>query len=111
MRFVFDIDETISRWNDNRDYFNFEPDRDMIYNIARLYHKGHHITLHTARGMLSMKGDIKKIEKEIRPPLEAWLERWNVKYDVLVMGKPAGDYYVDDKNLSIDQFLNGEYNE
>ena len=111
MRFVFDIDETISRWNDNRNYEEFVPDRDMIYRIARLYHKGHYITLYTARGMLSMKGDIRKIEKEIRPPLEAWLKKWNVKYDVLIMGKPAGDYYVDDKNLSIDQFLNGDYDE
>lgn len=110
-RFVFDIDETISRWNPNRDYDNFEPDRDMIYHIARLYQKGHHITLHTARGMLSCKSNHQEIEQTIKPPLVRWLKKWNVKYDDLVMGKPAGDYYVDDKNLSIDQFLKGEYNE
>ena len=111
MRFVFDIDDTISVWNDDRDYENFEPNRDMIYNIHLLHFKGHHITLHTARGMLSMHGNIRKIEHQLRPPLEKWLKKWNVKYDVLIMGKPPADYYVDDKNLSIDQFMKGKYNE
>ena len=111
MRFVFDIDETISRWDGNRNYEEFIPDRDVIYNIHRLHFKGHHITLYTSRGMLSMKGNLERIEKELRPPLEKWLKNWNVKYDVLIMGKPPGDYYVDDKALSIDQFLNGEYDE
>jgi capsule biosynthesis phosphatase len=111
MRFVFDIDETISRWNDNRDYENFEPDRDVIYKIAVLYNKGHHITLHTARGMTSMDGNRGWIEENLRPPLERWLKKWNVKYHVLLMGKPPADYYIDDKNLSIDQFIRGEYNE
>ena len=111
MRFVFDIDDTLSEWNPDRDYENFKPNRDVIYNIHKLYYKGHHITLHTARGMLSMRGNLEKIEKEIRPPLEKWLEKWNVKYDVLIMGKPPGDYYVDDRNLSINQFIRGQYDE
>ena len=45
----------------------------------------------------------------MKPPLEKWLYFNDVKYHELIMGKPAGDYYIDDKNLSIDQFVNGEF--
>ena len=108
-RFVIDIDETISQWNDNRDYLNFIPNKKVIEMIDRLYTEGHHITLFTARGMGSEKENIDKIEKELRPPLEQWLSDHNVKYHRLIMGKPQADYYIDDKNLSIDQFVNGVF--
>ena len=108
MRFVIDIDDTISEWNDNRDYLNFVPKPDTINKINKLYDQGHYIILFTARGMLSMASEF-KINKWIKPPLEQWLINNNVKHHELIMGKPAGDYYIDYKNLTIDQFVNGEF--
>lgn len=105
MIFVVDIDETLSRWNDDRDYLNFVPDLAVIDKINSLHEQGHYIVLFTARGMRSMDRDIDRIRREIRPPLEEWLQNNGVKYNELIMGKPYGDYYIDDKNLSIDQFL------
>ena len=77
--------------------------------IDRLYMEGHHITLFTARGMGSEKENIDKIEQELRPPLEQWLSEHNVPYHRLIMGKPQVDYYIDDKNLSIERFINGAF--
>jgi hypothetical protein len=34
-----------------------------------------------------------------------WLDRYGVSYDQLVLGKPQGDYWVDDRAL---QFTNWE---
>ena len=34
-----------------------------------------------------------------------WLKNNGVKYHRLMFGKPNGDYYIDDKNLSIKEFL------
>lgn len=109
MNFVFDIDETISRWNEDRDYLNFVPDLAMIDKINALYNQGHYITLHTARGMRSMNRDLIRIISELRPPLVEWLKKNGVNYNELIMGKPYGDYYIDDKNISIDQFLEKQF--
>tara|TARA_B100000131_G_C18121591_1_gene613106 strand:- start:4144 stop:4476 length:333 start_codon:yes stop_codon:yes gene_type:complete len=109
MRFVIDIDDTISEWDWDRDYLNFVPKPDTINKINELYDNGHYIILFTARGMMSAKGNLDDINNRIRPPLEQWLINNNVKHHELIMGKPAGDYYIDDKNLTIDQFVNGEF--
>ena len=34
------------------------------------------------------------------------LKKWNVKYHELHLGKPAGDFYIDDKALKDTDFLN-----
>ena len=46
-------------------------------------------------------------EKEAKYRLitEKWLLKNNVKYHSLMFGKPNADYYVDDKNISIDEFV------
>ena len=62
-----------------------------------LYEQGHRIILFTARG--SMTG----IDWTSRT--QAQLLKWSVKYHELKFGKPAADYYIDDRLISIDQFL------
>ncbi len=58
--------------------------------------------------MLTHNGEIEKIEADVREVTEEWLERYGVKYDELKFGKPYGVYYIDDKSLSIEDFLEGE---
>lgn len=102
---VIDVDDTILT-TINRDYVNSIPHEDIIQVINNLYDKGWNVILYTARGQLSMKGDLKKIEKKVRPILEDWLKRNEVKYTELLMGKPyANTYYVDDKALRPDEFV------
>ena len=36
---------------------------------------------------------------------ETQLDRWGCKYHELILGKPAGDYYIDDKGISADEFF------
>lgn len=105
LKIVFDIDNTISVWNDDRDYANFKPIHSMIETINHLYDEGHTIILNTARGMSFYNEDMELIEKHNRPIIEKWLKDNGVKYHKLYMGKPLGDYYVDDKNISILKFL------
>ena len=40
-----------------------------------------------------------------------WLEKYQIPYNELIFGKPWGPnvYYVDDKNLTLNQFLLYEY--
>lgn len=100
---VVDIDDTIS-FTYNRDFLNSEPNQPVIDKINELYDNGWNIILFTARGG---KSCITLEEKELkyRDITEKWLQAHNVKYHKLIFGKPNADYYVDDKNISIDEFV------
>lgn len=107
---VFDIDDTICN-NNNRDYENAIPIKEVIDKINNLYDKGAKITLYTSRGMVSCNENIDKIIKKNKDVLERWLEKNNVKYHKLIFGKPLGDLYVDDKGMNVKDFLKQEFTE
>lgn len=102
-RIVIDIDDTICTTY-NRDFENSIPNIPVINKINELYDKGIEIVLYTARGGKSCKTLEEKIEKYGKITKE-WLTKNGVKYNQLLFGKMNADYYVDDKNLSIEEFL------
>ena len=98
-----DIDDTIS-FTTNRDFENAEPNQPMIDKINAFHNAGWKIILATARGAKSCKTieeRIKKYDKITRK----WLKKHHVEYDELIFGKPNADFYIDDKNISINEFL------
>lgn len=102
--FVIDIDDTICFTN-NRDFENSIPNKQVIDKINQLYNKGWKIILYTARGGKSCK-TLEEKELKYRDITERWLKNNNVLYSELVFGKMNADYYVDDKNISIEEFIN-----
>lgn len=102
--FVIDLDDTIC-FTENRDFKNSKPYQKVIDKINELYDKGWKIIIYTARGA---KSCVTLLEREIkyRGITEAWLHKNNVKYTELVLGKMNADYYVDDKNMTIEEFIN-----
>lgn len=108
MRIVFDLDDTISV-HYNRDFENAVPIKETVEKIRKLKSDGCEIYIYSARGQNSCKGELELIEKRNRAQIERWLDKHDVPCDKLVFGKPLGDIYVDDKGISLDEFLNGEY--
>ena len=108
MRIVFDLDDTISVHR-NRDFVNAVPIHETINKIRRLKADGCEIYIYSARGQNSCKGDLALIEERNRTQIETWLATHDVPCDKLIFGKPLGDIYVDDKGISLEEFLNGEY--
>lgn len=106
LTFVFDVDDTILS-NNGRNYENATPFLEVIDRINYLRENGAVIKLYTARGMISCAGDIEKIEAKNRAVLETWLFENNVGYDELIFGKPLADIYVDDKGMSLSEFMAG----
>lgn len=98
MRLCFDIDNTITVWNNDRDYENFVPDTEMVSMINKLYEEGNTIVLYTSRGMESVGPD--RIASEILPPLLKNLEKIGLKYHELLTHKPRYDWIIDDKAMS-----------
>jgi len=71
------------------------------------YKNGHTIILHTARGMLSTKGDVNLIEKS-RTYIESILRENEILYNELVLMKPYADLYIDDKAIAAHKDLEKE---
>ena len=101
---VVDIDDTIS-FTINREFDKSKPNVDVINKINELHDRGWKIIIFTARGAKSCKTIEERIAK-YDAVTRSWLDANHVLYDDVIFGKPNADYYVDDKNMSIDDFLN-----
>jgi hypothetical protein len=99
MRYVIDIDGTICT-NTNGKYEDAVPFYDRIQHINQLYDEGNIIVFHTARGMRTHNDDVIAAHNQWYDFTKKQLDEWNIKYHKLVLGKPQGDIYVDDKGLN-----------
>jgi|TARA_R100000995_G_C3368252_1_gene70543 hypothetical protein len=106
MHYVFDIDGTICTMpNSESTYEEAEPIIDRIEKINALFDTGNRIIFHTARGMRTFKNDGKKAHNKYYSLTYDQLNNWGVKFHKLIMGKPSGDLYVDDKGVKDEEFF------
>lgn len=104
MKYVFDIDGTICN-NTNGNYYDAKPYLQRIKKINELFGEGNIIIFHTARGMGSSNNNIFEAYNKWYTLTESQLKSWNVNYHLLVMGKPSGDIYIDDKGINDEKFF------
>lgn len=105
MKFVIDLDGTLCFQKNIKTYCEASPILNMINKVNKLYDEGHYIEIFTARGM-NTYGSVEIIKKSGLVKLtEKWLKDNNVKYHSLKFGKPSADFYVDDKNMNLKDFL------
>jgi len=93
-RYGIDLDGTLTIDNNGWDYANRTPNPDMIKIINGLYDEGHLITFFSSRF---------KIDRAVTTK---WLKKYGVKYHELILGKPKFDVYVDDINITPENFMN-----
>ena len=103
--YVFDIDGTICT-SKNSNYKKSKPIIDRINKVNELYDSGNTIIFHTARGMGRHGNNATDAEAEFYELTIKQLTTWKVKYHYLFMGKPSGDFYIDDKGVSDEDFFN-----
>jgi len=103
-RIIVDFDDTISLTT-TRDWENATPIWPTINKINSLYDKGWEIWIVTARGQISCNGDFQKADKKYRKIIENWLEKHGVKYHELKFEKYLASYYIDDKALTPEAFV------
>jgi len=92
MKIYIDIDETICKTPQSRDYSKAVPIEQNIEKFNKFYEQGHEITYWTARGTVS--------GIDFRELTEIQFKQWGVKYHYLLFGKPAFDLLIDDKALN-----------
>lgn len=102
MKLSIDIDGVLSKklkWSIGDSYLRkksmflkIAPNKGAIKKLNKLYDAGNIIILNTSRLWHDYDVTVK------------WLKKWKVKYHTLIMAKPLADYYLDDKNLSLEEF-------
>ena len=109
-RIIVDYDDTISSTT-TRDWKNAEPIWSVINKVNTLFDKGWEVWIVTARGQLSCKGDWKKADAKYRVGITAWLEKHGVKYHELKFEKYLASYYIDDKGILPEDFVELDFKE
>ena len=104
MTYVFDIDGTLCTITASK-YEDALPIQHRIDQINKLHDEGHTIVCHTARGMGRHNNDVSLAIQEFYEFTANQLESWGVKYHRLLLGKPSGDVYVDDKGINDEDFF------
>lgn len=100
---VCDIDDTISFTTD-RDWENATPNTALIDKLNSLYDNGWEINYYTARGTLSC-ATREAASAKYRDVIAQWFKKHNVKYHKLSFLKPLASYYIDDKAITPEGFL------
>ncbi len=112
-RLIFDIDDTICK-TENSDYKNAKPILAMIDKLRDYHSQGFTIVLNTSRNMRTYSGNVGEINKNTLPIIIDWLAEHDVPYDEIYVGKPwcgFEGFYIDDKAIRPDEFLNLSYPE
>jgi uncharacterized HAD superfamily protein len=84
MKVFIDIDGIITNETEGHDYELRTPNEVNIQYVNIIFRK-HEVTLYSARYL----EDLEVTKK--------WLEKYNVHYDHLILGKPQYDILIDDK--------------
>ena len=110
---IIDLDNTITIHSD-KPYSEMTPNLDVISMLRHYKKQGFGIVIHTARNMRTYENNVGKIVANTVPVIIDWLARHDVPYDEIRVGKPwcgKGGFYVDDKAIRPDEFVNLGYDE
>lgn len=100
-RFCFDLDGTLCESRaKGQHYSEVQPIPEMCELVRRLKTAGHYVIIYTARNMVTYNANIGKIIRHQVPVIQEWLDRHNVPYDELIVGKPHADFFIDDKGIN-----------
>ena len=94
--YVFDIDGTICT-NTNGNYEEAKPYKERIKFVNKLFDEGNKIKYFTARGSSTGINWYEITKKQ--------LNSWHAKFHELIMQKPEGDIYIDDKAFNCNKWI------
>ncbi|WP_462177886.1 HAD-IIIC family phosphatase [Pseudoalteromonas gelatinilytica] len=105
-RLVIDLDGTLTQLN-TKDYEKVLPRLDVIKKLTEYKELGFEIVIFTARNMRTFEGNIGKINIFTLPIIVKWLDKHNIPYDEILVGKPwcgTDGFYVDDRAIRPSEF-------
>lgn len=104
---VVDLDGTLTH-DDGAAYEDKRPNLSMIARLREYRSAGFAIAIQTARNMRTFDGQIGKINAVTLPVIVRWLDKHDVPYDEIYVGKPwcgPNGFYIDDRAVRPSEFL------
>ncbi|MCL2651779.1 MAG: HAD family hydrolase [Candidatus Azobacteroides sp.] len=92
MRLIIDMDGTICTEEKTYSRCLAKPKEKAVESVNKLYDDGHTIIIYSARTWMEYEMTV------------AWLKEYGVKYHQLIMGKPIGDYWIDDRAIQFENW-------
>ncbi|WP_341938854.1 HAD hydrolase family protein [Marinimicrobium sp. C2-29] len=112
-KIVIDLDGTLTI--DSEGSYSEKPLNFDVLVACRKYKEiGFEIIISTSRNMRTYEGNVGKINVHTLPGIIKWLEKHEVPYDEIHVGKPwcgFEGFYVDDKAIRPSEFLRLSYEE
>lgn len=112
---VMDVDGTLcEKKAAHQSYDDVSPNAAVLGRLREYREAGFYVILATARNMNTYDGNVGLITANTAKTLLAWLDRHDVPYDELHVGKPwagRGGFYVDDKAIRPREFLELSHDE
>lgn len=112
-RLIIDLDGTLTQANTS-DYRNVLPRLEVIEQLKEYKLKGFEIVISTARNMRTYEGNIGKININTLPIITQWLDKHNIPYDEVLVGKPwcgHEGFYIDDRSIRPSEFAKLSFEE
>lgn len=112
-RLIIDIDDTFS-FNLRNNYSSASISLEFVEQLRRYKSDGFEIVLFSSRNMRTYNGNVGVINHITLPVLIDWLNKHNVPYDEIHVGKPwcgLDGFYVDDKAIRPSEFVKHTYQE
>lgn len=112
-KIILDLDATLTI--DTECDYEDKPVNKKVLDACVYYKKmGFYIVINTSRNMKTFSGNIGKINFETLPKIITWLEKNNVPFDEIYVGKPwcgKDGFYVDDRSIRPSEFASLSYSE
>lgn len=112
-KLVVDLDGTITLANTS-DYENNLPNVELITQLKKYKSEGFIIVISTARNMRTYEGNVGKINIHTLPTITKWLDKHDVPYDEVLVGKPwcgHEGFYIDDRAVRPSEFNSMSFEE
>jgi len=110
---VIDLDGTLTI--DSEEAYHEKPiNQEVVAQLKKYKTMGFKITIQTSRNMRTYDGNIGKINIYTLPTIIEWLDKHNIPYDEIIVGKPwcgFDGFYVDDKAIRPSEFISNSYDE
>ena len=110
---IIDLDGTLTI-DSNAPYSEKLINVEVLEQLRSYKEKDFKITISTSRNMRTYEGNIGKINIHTLPTILEWLDKHEVPYDEIVVGKPwcgFDGFYVDDKSIRPSEFASMSYKE
>lgn len=105
---VIDLDGTLTLDDAAASYSEKAPNPQVVAKLREYHAEGFSIAIYTARNMRTYEKSLGSIVAKTVPMITEWLQRHDIPYDELHVGKPWADgegFYVDDRAIRPDEFV------